>query len=110
MRNEPRLRVKANWRSSRFSGGQVSGTSCDRPDPVFPREMLSKGNIAPTRTTLRVEVLPTGNVASVKVMKNSGYAAFDNAAIAAVRGTKCRFGEPRSTPLWFETWYEFKLE
>lgn len=53
-------------------------------------------------TLLRVRVTDTGTVDSIEVLKSSGYAAFDSAAVAGAR--KMRFDPARRNGKRIEVW------
>lgn len=83
---------------------------CDRPATDFPRAALSKLGSAPVRTTLRFELLATGQVGTVNVKTSSGQKILDDAAVKAIGKMKCAPLTTSTQTVWLETWYEFKVD
>ena len=83
---------------------------CDRPATDFPRGALSTLGSTPVRTTLRFELLATGQVGVVNVKTSSGKKVLDDAAVKAIGRMKCAPLATSGPSVWLETWYEFKVE
>ena len=105
--NSDRLESAAN---STISSKDAPERKCDRPTTVFPKRALSSMRSSPVRTTLRFEVLATGQVRTVNVKSSSGQKILDDAAIEAAMKITCSPLLSSSQSIWLETWYEFKVE
>jgi TonB family protein len=83
---------------------------CDRPTTMFPSLALSKIGPTPVRTTVRFELLASGQVGDVKIKESSGHKVLDDAAVTAAFKMKCTPLGASEKSEWLETWYEFKVQ
>ena len=68
-----------------------------RPDPVHPRELLRRKIEGSVKLTVRVGA--NGKVTAVGIRQSSGYAAMDQAAVAAVRRWEFAPGRRQGQPV-----------
>ena len=97
-------------KTSTISGKGRPERNCDQPIPAFPKEALSKLGSKPVRTTIRVQVLASGQVEDVRIRESSGYKVLDDAAVTAAFKIKCTPFADSEKPDWLETVYEFKVQ
>ena len=96
--------------NSTISSKDAPDRKCDRPTLAFPKQAMSVSRSKPVRTTLRFELLATGQVGTVNVKSSSGDKVLDDAAVDATLKIKCTPLPPSTPSVWLETWYEFKAE